>query len=82
MKQPTKPDTLVSRVQVRKRLGVSKQRVATLEDTPDFPAPVDVLEDGQGRPMPVWDKAEIDSYADHRSTAAGRPPAPDAAPTP
>lgn len=85
MKKPTKPGTLVSRPQVRKILQsvaakegrtISKQRVHALEDTEDFPAPVDVLEDGQGRPMPAWDKAEIDYYALHRSTAAGRPAAP------
>lgn len=84
MKIPTKKGSLAGRVQVRAILdtaardaggSVSKQRARALEDHPDFPAPVDVLEDGHGRPMPIWARAAIEAYALNRSTTAGRPPA-------
>jgi hypothetical protein len=70
MKNPTKPGTLVSRPELRAVLGVSKERVRQLVDSPDFPAPVDVLDDGR---TPLWDRAEMQTYADGRNTAHGRP---------
>jgi hypothetical protein len=77
VKDPTRPGKLITRVQIREILGVSKTRVQALEDTPDFPAPIDAPLDGHGRPIAIFDKAEIEEYAAHRSTAAGRRPAPD-----
>lgn len=84
MKAATKKGSLAGRIEVRAILdttarakggSVSKQRARALEDHEDFPAPVDVLEDGQGRQMPVWSRRQIETYASTRSTAAGRPPA-------
>lgn len=72
MKDATKPDSLVSRPELREMLGVSKQRVRQLEDTPGFPAPVDVLDEGR---TPVWDRAQMQTYAHERNTAHGRPSA-------
>jgi hypothetical protein len=77
MKTATAEGSLAGRIEVRAILEVSKQRVSVLEDHPDFPAPRDVLEDGQGRPLPVWDRAAIEEYARHRSSAGGRPAAAD-----
>lgn len=71
MKKPTNKGRHVSRPQVLKIFQaeaakhgrtVSKQRLHALEDHDDFPAPFDLLEDGQGRPMPIWVKARIEEY--------------------
>jgi len=84
VKVATKKGSLAGRIEVRAILdeaarakggSVSKQRARVLEDHDDFPAPVDVLEDGHGRPLPVWDRSKIAEYAEHRSTAGGRPAA-------
>jgi hypothetical protein len=84
MKKPTKKGTLAGRVKVREVLdaaarakggSVSKQRARALEDHPDFPAPIDVLDDGQGRDLPIWDLSKIEEYAENRSMAGGRPAA-------
>lgn len=72
MKDAQKPDSLVSRPELRAMLGVSKERVRQLVDSPEFPAPVDVMDDGRN---PVWDRAEMQRYADSRNTAHGRPAA-------
>jgi len=86
VKVATAPKSLAGRIEVREILdriarerggeSVSKQRVHVLEGHADFPAPVDVLRDGHGRPMPVWNRAEIEDYGHARSMAAGRPAAP------
>lgn len=85
VKEARNPRSLAGRIQVREILdqaarahgrSISKQRARALEDHPDFPEPEDVLEDGQGRPMPIWQRSEIEEYAASRSMAAGRPPAP------
>jgi hypothetical protein len=79
VKDATKEGSLAGRIEVRSILKVSKQRAHALETHPDFPAPVDVLEDGQGRPLPVWNRREIEEFDEQRSSAAGRPPSPVAA---
>lgn len=82
MKAATARGSLANRLMVRNILdaaarerggSVSKQRARALEDHPDFPAPVDVLEDGQGREIPIFRRAEVEQYAANRSTTAGRP---------
>jgi hypothetical protein len=89
VKVATKKGSLAGRIEVRALLdaaarakggSVSKQRARVLEDHEDFPAPIDVLVDGHGRPLPVWDRREIKDYAEHRSMAGGRPATAPAAP--
>jgi len=77
MKDAQEQGSLAGRIEVRAILEVSKQRASVLENHPDFPAPLDVLEDGHGRPLPVWEKSAIEEYARRRSTAGGRPAAAD-----
>lgn len=87
MKAATKKGSLAGRIQVRAILdsaarakggSISKQRARVLEDHEDFPAPLDVLEDGQGRTLPIWDRGKIEDYASNRSMAGGRRVAADA----
>lgn len=78
MKLATKEGSLANRIKVREILdaaaqehgrSVSKQRARMLEDHPDFPAPIDILEDGQGREVPIFDRAEIEEFAKNRRDA-------------
>jgi len=80
VKEPTQSCTLAGRVQVRQILdeharahgkSVSKQWAWTLEQTPDFPAPLDVLDDGHGREVPIYARHQIEGYARRRSAKAG-----------
>lgn len=84
MKVPTKKGSLAGRIEARAILdaaarekggSITKQRLHALENHEDFPAPVDALEDGQGRPLPVWRRADIEEYAATRSMVGGRRPA-------
>lgn len=84
MKAATQKGSLAGRIQVRAILdqaarakggSVSKQRARALEDHDDFPAPIDVLADGQGREIPIFDRREIEDFAANRSTTPGRRPA-------
>lgn len=63
---PTKPGSLVSRVEVREILGVSKQRVHVAETLPGFPRPIDVVENGK---RPIWQRKAIERYAARRDEA-------------
>lgn len=65
--KPTKPGSLVSRVEVREILGVSKQRVHVIEAKPGFPRPIDVVEEGK---RPIWRRAAIEKFNDKRKAAS------------
>jgi hypothetical protein len=78
VKEPTQPGTLAGRVQVRRILdeaarangrSVSKQWAWNIEREPDFPAPLDKLDDGHGRKVPIYARHQIEGYAKRRSAA-------------
>ncbi|HYT80008.1 MAG TPA: hypothetical protein VEQ37_12285 [Actinomycetota bacterium] len=64
---PTYPD-LVGVAEVADLLGVSKQRVSELRDSPRFPAPVSDLRSG-----PVWTRAAIERFVESWERKPGRP---------
>lgn len=66
--KPTKPGSLVSRVEIREILGVSKQRVHVMEAKPYFPRPIDVVEEGK---RPIWRRAAIEKFAAKRKASNG-----------
>lgn len=63
---PTRPGTLVSRSEIKDILEVKKQRVAVLVQRPDFPRPVDVLQNGR---MPVWKRESVVRWKEERDAA-------------
>lgn len=70
MKEPSNPGSLVTRTEIKDILGVSKARVAVLVNQADFPAPIDICEDGK---RPIWLRTRIERYKANRSTGAGAP---------
>jgi len=64
---PTYPK-LVGVAEVADLLGVSKQRVSELRDSPRFPAPASDLRSG-----PVWTRATIERFVESWERKPGRP---------
>jgi predicted DNA-binding transcriptional regulator AlpA len=50
-------DAILGTAEVASVLGVSKQRIHSLRQMPEFPEPVKILAS-----TPIWDKAEIMSF--------------------
>lgn len=61
--KPTHPESLAGRPEIREILGVSKQRVHSLEKQAGFPRPMDVLDGGR---RPVWRRRAIIDWAARR----------------
>lgn len=72
VKSPKNPGKWISRPELRKFLGISKQRVSQLLEHPDFPEPEDVLDEGR---TPFWNRERMARYRDERRTEHGRPAA-------
>jgi predicted DNA-binding transcriptional regulator AlpA len=68
MKPPTDPGTLLTRKEMRQVIPLSRQRIFQITATDDFPAPVDVLDDGR---MPVWNRGEVVEFWRQRQAPDG-----------
>lgn len=76
---PLRPHSLVSRVEIRAMLSVTRQRVAKIVQHPDFPRPVDVLQDGK---LPIWRRGDVERWQAARDEAEAPEPEPTPDPGP
>lgn len=62
---PTAPGTLLTRKEIERMLGLSRQRVHQLTAEADFPRPLD---DGTDHRHPIWALADVERWRASRDS--------------